>query len=253
MLKGDVLRAAELRAIMSDIQSDSHRAGNVIRKLRVLFRKDTPVLIAIDLNNLIADTIALAKLRPALTGVPIRLRLARALPLVRGDAVQIQQVLFNLIHNSAEAMQAVASRERGMVVRARTDEDSEVVVCVTDTGPGISAKDVEHIFEAFMTSKPDGMGMGLYVSRSIVITHGGAFGRTAIVAAALSFAFPYLKTLESASNALFERTSRSQGFGTSVRRGSRARRGRGFRRTRGEISKATGERGSDHAGRIFLG
>jgi two-component system sensor kinase FixL len=60
-----------------------------------------------------------------------------------------------------------------MVVRTRTDEDSGVVVCVTDTGPAISAKDVEHIFEAYMTSKPDGMGMGLYVSRSIVITHGG--------------------------------------------------------------------------------
>ena len=87
--------------------------------------------------------------------------------------MQIQQVLLNLIHNSAEAMQAVSPRERGLVVRTRTDQDSGVVVCVTDTGPGVSAKDVERIFDAFITTKPDGMGIGLHVSRSIVIAHGG--------------------------------------------------------------------------------
>jgi signal transduction histidine kinase len=172
-LKGDAPDTAELQALFSDIKSDSARAANVIDKLRVLLRKDTPAFVAIDLNLLIEETSALARLHSALTGVPIRLRLARELPPVRADAVQIQQVLFNLIHNSAEAMQAVAARERGLVVRTRTDGDSEVVVCVTDTGPGVSAKDAERIFEAFMTSKSDGMGMGLYVSRSIVIAHGG--------------------------------------------------------------------------------
>ena len=129
--------------------------------------------MAIDLNRLIDETVALARMHPALRGVPIRLRLARALPFVRADAVQIQQVLHNMIHNSAEAMQAVSPRERGLVVRTRTDQDLGVVVCVTDTGPGVSAKDVESIFEAFTTSKPDGMGIGLHVSRSIVVAHGG--------------------------------------------------------------------------------
>jgi signal transduction histidine kinase len=173
MLKGGDLHIAELQEIFSDIRSDGSRGANVISKLRVLLRKDTPALVAIDLNRLIEETSALATLHIALAGVPIRLRLARELPSVRADAVQIQQVLLNLIHNSAEAMQAVASRERGLVVRTCTDEDSGVVVCVTDTGPGVSAKDVEHVFEAFITNKPDGMGIGLHVSRSIVIAHGG--------------------------------------------------------------------------------
>jgi two-component system, LuxR family, sensor kinase FixL len=172
-LKGDAPDTAELQTLFSDIKSDSARAANVIDKLRVLLRKDTPAFVAIDLNRLIEETSSLARLHSALAGVPIRLRLARELPPVRADAVQIQQVLFNLIHNSAEAMQSVASHERGLVVRTRTDGDSGVVVCVTDTGPGVSAKDAERIFEAFMTSKPDGMGMGLHVSRSIVIAHGG--------------------------------------------------------------------------------
>jgi C4-dicarboxylate-specific signal transduction histidine kinase len=173
MLEGGDPHTAELQAIFSDIKSDSSRAANVISKLRVLLRKDTPALVAIDLNRLIEETSALARLHTALAGVPIRLRLAQALPSVRGDAVQIQQVLLNLIHNSAEAMQAVAPGERGLVVRTRTDEDSRIVVCVTDTGPGISAKDAEHIFDAFITNKPDGMGIGLHVSRSIVLAHGG--------------------------------------------------------------------------------
>jgi C4-dicarboxylate-specific signal transduction histidine kinase len=163
----------ELQEILSDIQSDSHRAGNVISRLRVLFSKAPAVLAAVDMNRLIEETMALAKLHFALTGVPIRLRLARALPLVRVDAVQIQQVLLNLIHNSAEAMQAVASRERRLAVRTRVDEKLGVVVCVTDTGPGIRANDAEHIFDAFMTSKSDGMGMGLHVARSIIAAHGG--------------------------------------------------------------------------------
>jgi signal transduction histidine kinase len=173
MLNGGAPDIPELQAIFSDIKSDSSRAGNVISKLRVLLRKDTPARVAIDLNQLIEETSALARLHGALTDVPIRLRLARALPSVRADAVLIQQVLLNLIHNSAEAMQAVSPRERGLVVRTRTDQDSGVVVCVTDTGPGVSAKDVERIFEAFITTKPDGMGIGLHVSRSIVIAHGG--------------------------------------------------------------------------------
>jgi C4-dicarboxylate-specific signal transduction histidine kinase len=174
MLNGGAPDTAELmQAIFSDIKSDSSRAGNVISKLRVLFRKVTPALVAIDLNRLIEETSALARLHAALTDVPIRLRLARALPSVRADAVQIQQVLLNLIHNSAEAMQAVAPRERGLVVRTRTDQGSGVVVCVTDTGPGVNAKDVERIFQAFITNKRDGMGVGLHVSRSIVMAHGG--------------------------------------------------------------------------------
>ena len=173
MLDGGSPDTAELRAIFSDIKSGSSRAGYVISKLRILLRKDKPTLVAIDLNRLIDETSALSRLHAALKGVPIRLRLARALPSVRADAVQIQQVLLNLIHNSAEAMQAVASRERGLVIRTRTDQNSGVVVCVTDTGPGVNGKDVERIFQAFMTNKPDGMGMGLHVSRSIVIAHGG--------------------------------------------------------------------------------
>ena len=173
MLNGGASDTAALQEILSAIQSDTARALNVISKLRILLRKDATALVAIDLNRLIDETVALASQHPALTGVPIRLRLARVIPFVRADAVQIQQVLLNLIHNSAEAMQAVPSRERGLVVRTRTDLESEVVVCVTDTGPGVTARDVERIFDAFITTKPDGMGIGLHVSRSIVVAHGG--------------------------------------------------------------------------------
>ena len=123
MLNGGARDTAELQAIFSAIQSDTARALNVISKLRILLRKDAAAFVAIDLNRLIDETFAIVRLHPALTGVPIRLRLAPALPFVRADTVQIQQVLLNLIHNSAEAMQAVSPRERGLVVRTRTDQD----------------------------------------------------------------------------------------------------------------------------------
>jgi signal transduction histidine kinase len=166
--------AALLRQIFSDVESNAHRAGGVISKLRGLLRKDAPLLIRVDLNRLIEETCELAKIHPGLIGVRMRLRLMPELPLVQADPVQIQQILLNLIHNAAESMQTLAVSERGLVVRTREAKDSAaVVVCVTDTGPGINPKDAERLFEAFASNKPDGMGMGLHVSRSIAISHGG--------------------------------------------------------------------------------
>jgi signal transduction histidine kinase len=164
---------SELRAVFRDISTAASRAGNVIRKLRVLLRKGPQDYLSTDLNRLVQETRDLVRMHDSFADVKIRLRLARKLPMATVDPVQIQQVLLNLIHNSAEAMQAIDPFRRRMSVRTLMGADSMIVISVADSGPGIAAKDLESIFEAFVTSKPDGMGMGLHVSRSIVIAHGG--------------------------------------------------------------------------------
>ena len=100
--------------------------------------------------------------------VSLRMELASALPMIRGDRVQLQQVMINLVMNSVEAMQSVTDRSRGLVIRSRQDETSQVLISVTDCGVGISAENADRLFNAFFTTKSSGMGMGLSICRSIM-------------------------------------------------------------------------------------
>jgi signal transduction histidine kinase len=119
----------------------------------------------------------------------LRMELASALPMIRGDRVQLQQVMIDLVMNSVEAMQSVTDRSRGLVIRSRQDETSQVLVSVTDCGVGISAENADRLFNAFFTTKSSGMGMGLSICRSIMEAHGGRLWATANAPHGATFRF----------------------------------------------------------------
>src|SRR5712664_3511616 len=120
------------------------------------------------------------------------MELAPTLPMILGDRVQLQQVIINLVMNGIEAMQSVTDRPRELAIRSRQDEKQQVLVSVTDCGVGIPAENADRLFNAFFTTKPSGMGMGLSICRSIVEAHGGRLWATANVpnGATLQFTLP---------------------------------------------------------------
>jgi signal transduction histidine kinase len=105
--------------------------------------------------------------------IHFRAVLANDLPKVPGDRIQLQQVMLNLIVNAVEAMLTIEDRERALLITSETFEDDSVQIAVSDNGPGIDPQTVQHVFDAFSTTKPEGMGMGLAISRSIIDAHGG--------------------------------------------------------------------------------
>jgi PAS domain S-box-containing protein len=164
---------AEVRETLGRIVQDGHRAGAVIGRVRALLRKTATVKERLDLNELIRDTIALVHGQVRRHRILLRTELAQNLPPVVGDRVQLQQVLLNLVLNGLEAMKEVAERPRELLIRSQPDEAGAVLVAVQDTGVGLDPQQVERVFEAFYTTKPEGLGMGLAICRSIIEAHGG--------------------------------------------------------------------------------
>ena len=162
----------QVRDALSAIVNDAHRAGEVIQRIRQLAKKTDPQHEAVAINDLIGDMLPL--LRPEIRrhDVVLRLDLAPNLRPVRGDRVQLQQVLINLVMNGMEAMTTISSRSREMVIRSRP-HDAGVLVAVEDAGVGLDETSMARLFDAFFTTKKDGMGMGLSISRSIIQAHGG--------------------------------------------------------------------------------
>jgi len=161
----------EIREILQDVVGDARRAGEVIQRLRSLLRKDEARFLPLDVNQVIREMAALVRTDGILRNVGIDLDLATALPRVRGDRVQLQQVLLNLVLNGMEAM-GPSGEARRVVVRT-LHTDAAVHVAVRDQGPGIPADELSRVFDTFYTTKASGMGMGLAISRSIVEAHGG--------------------------------------------------------------------------------
>jgi C4-dicarboxylate-specific signal transduction histidine kinase len=161
---------AELGDILNDIIAADERAGEVIRRLRSLFRRGETEFLRLDTHALVREVLTLANGDLVTRGVQTVLQLEPALPAVQGDRVQLQQVMLNLVMNAAEAM--VPGPER--VLRVRTfASGTEVQVSFVDTGPGFGADMSEKLFEPFYTTKRLGLGLGLSISRSIVTAHGG--------------------------------------------------------------------------------
>jgi len=161
----------EIREILQDVVGDARRAGEVIQRLRSLLRKEETRFLPLDVNQVTREVAALLRTDAVLRDLVIDVDLAPDLPSVRGDRVQIQQVLLNLLLNG---MEAVGSHGEGRRVVIRTlQADGAVCVSVRDQGPGIPGDMLSRIFETFYTTKPDGMGMGLAISHSIVEAHGG--------------------------------------------------------------------------------
>jgi C4-dicarboxylate-specific signal transduction histidine kinase len=162
---------AEARAAASRAADDTTRAAEIITRLRSLFQKAPPRREVTDVNAVVGQMVTMLRGEAQRHAVSIRIVLAHDLPTVKVDGVQLRQVLLNLIANAVDAMKGSAP-PRVLVVRTRRVEDG-CQVSVVDTGPGLPPEQAERIFDAFFTTKPDGTGLGLPISRSIVESHGG--------------------------------------------------------------------------------
>ena len=158
---------------------DSRRASDVITRLRTLFSKKDGATESVDLNEATREVIALSLSDLQRNRVVVRSEFADGLPLVTGDRVQLQQVIFNLLRNASDAMSSVDERPRQLWIRTERHEDDTVCLSVEDTGIGLAVESVNKIFDAFYTTKTDGMGIGLSVSRSIIENHHGRLWATA--------------------------------------------------------------------------
>jgi PAS domain S-box-containing protein len=152
---------------------DGHRASDVITRLRALFGKKGATIESVDLNEATREVIALSWSELQRGRVILRAELADDLPSVTGDRVQLQQVILNLVRNAADAMSGVDDRPRQLVIRTEGEEGDRVRLTVQDAGVGFEPQDMDRLFEAFYTTKRDGMGIGLSVSRSIIESHHG--------------------------------------------------------------------------------
>lgn len=163
----------ELRELLDDIVADDQRAAAVISRLRALLKKGELDHVALDLNALVGEVAELVKSDMVLRHVPMTLDLDPDLPPVRGDRVQLQQVMLNLVLNGVEAMGAPIGRDPTLVVRTSRAGADAVRVAIEDSGIGIDMAHVERMFEPLYTTKAEGLGMGLAISRTIVDAHGG--------------------------------------------------------------------------------
>jgi len=157
---------------------DGNRASEVITRLRALFSKKDTAIESVDLNEATREVIALSMSELQRNRVILRLELADDLPLITGDRVQLQQVILNLLRNASDAMTAIDDRPRRLAIRTRRDEDDHVRLTVQDAGVGFDPQAMDKVFEAFYTTKNDGMGIGLSVSRSIIESHHGRIWAT---------------------------------------------------------------------------
>ena len=163
----------EVHAAIKGIVSDGLRAGKVIHGIRALIKKTDTLMVPLDLNDIIRETVNIAQNELLSHRVSARLELASGLPEVLGDRIQLQRVLLNLILNAIESMQPISGRPRELVIRSQQDGARQVLISATDCGLGLSAESVHRIFNAFVTTKSSGVGMGLSICRSIVRAHGG--------------------------------------------------------------------------------
>jgi signal transduction histidine kinase len=162
----------EMRDILQDIVDEDKRAGEVIRRLRRLFAKGEASLHALDLNDLVQEVVRILRNELINRGVTLRIELAPALPPVRADRVQLEQVVLNLVANACDAMEKLPAAERLVTIRTAHEADG-ARLSVTDRGPGIAPDEADLVFAPFVTSKAHGMGLGLSICRNIVGAHGG--------------------------------------------------------------------------------
>jgi C4-dicarboxylate-specific signal transduction histidine kinase len=157
---------------------DGNRASDVITRLRALFSKKHTLVEQVHLNDATREVIALSLSELQRNRVILRSELANDLPLVTGDRVQLQQVILNLLRNASDAMNTVHDRPRELLIKTERDEGDRVLLSVKDAGIGFDPQTADRLFETFYTTKNDGMGVGLAVSRSIIESHQGRLWAT---------------------------------------------------------------------------
>jgi C4-dicarboxylate-specific signal transduction histidine kinase len=163
----------EVRAILERIVNNGHRAGAVVTGIRSMFRKDAGELGPVSVNGLIREVLSIVRGELESHQVSLRTELCEELQPVIAEQTQLQQVLLNLIMNAVDAMSAITDRDRVLIVKSEAGDLNHIAITVEDSGIGIQADQMSRIFEAFYTTKPHGMGMGLSICRSIIESHGG--------------------------------------------------------------------------------
>ena len=164
---------AKARRALESIAADGRRASEIIGRIRELVKRQSPRKDLVDVNVNVREVIELAADEIRRNHIALRTELADGLPRVEGDPVQLQQVLLNLILNAIDAMSPIGERARKLTIVSRRDSPQTVLVEVRDTGTGLDPESAAQVFEPFYTTKPDGLGIGLSISRSIVEAHGG--------------------------------------------------------------------------------
>jgi C4-dicarboxylate-specific signal transduction histidine kinase len=173
-LEAQRLNLDEARQAATRIVKNGHRAGDIVRSIRALTRKSAPEMVSLDINDVIREVIVLMRAEFHRHGVRVETSLSSNLDSVIGDRVQLQQVVLNLIMNGIEAMVADSiRRQRRLVIRSAIDGSGRLLVAVEDSGPGLDPAETDRLFEAFFTTKAEGLGMGLSICRSIIDAHGG--------------------------------------------------------------------------------
>jgi C4-dicarboxylate-specific signal transduction histidine kinase len=164
----------EARQTLDCIIKDGKRASDVIGQLRALIRKEQRARKGdVEIDKVILEIIALTRGELVKNAVSVQTQLAEGLPLIRGDRVQLQQVILNLILNAVQAMSDVTERTRELLISTQQEASGPVLVTVQDSGPGFSPESFDRLFDPFYTTKAEGMGIGLTICRSIVNAHGG--------------------------------------------------------------------------------
>jgi signal transduction histidine kinase len=161
----------------------------MIRSVRDLARRADPELIPLDINEVIDEAVALVKQEALSHRVTVQLQLAPELPLVRGDRIQLQQVIINLAINGVQAMATVTDRARVLTIQTEQHKSDQVLVAVQDVGVGVEPDELDRLFSAFYTTKPDGMGIGLSICRSIIDAHGGRVWASRNIGSGTTFQF----------------------------------------------------------------
>jgi signal transduction histidine kinase len=173
LIRREPLDLKEVADILDDIKQDDKRASEVISRLRSMLRKAPANVEELALDEVIDGVLSLLRAEAASKGVSLKAEFEPGLPRIRADAVQLQQVILNLALNGIEAMRSQPEGQRQLTIRGKRVNEGEVEVVVSDSGNGFDAKLLPRVFDAFFSSKPDGMGLGLSISRTIVEAHGG--------------------------------------------------------------------------------
>ncbi len=163
----------EVEQVLRRIINDANRAAEVLSRIRGLIKKEAPQKTLVDINVAVHEMIEFTRGQANKSGALVQAQLTRALPLIDGDLVELQQVLLNLIINALEAMSDVADGVKELHISTGRDDGGNLLVIVRDTGPGFAEENAEHVFAPFYTTKPTGLGMGLSICRSIIDAHGG--------------------------------------------------------------------------------
>jgi PAS domain S-box-containing protein len=163
----------EVRSALQRIVADADRASAIIHGIRELSKKVDPIFTSLDINDVVREVVTLMGREVSSHGVSLHTNIANGSLLVLGDRIQLQQVLINLMMNGMESMNVISTRPRRLSISTACDDTGNICVAVQDAGLGFDANNTDRLFEAFYSSKPQGMGMGLAICRSIIEAHGG--------------------------------------------------------------------------------